>query len=139
VVKILNFLMKQRIAGGYWTDKWHLSPYYATSHIIITCNGYAPEIAADAVQWILKTQNTNGSWGVQMPTAEETAYCIQALWSWMQQHTGGEQYKAAIRNAITWLLDHADPPYHPLWIGKCLYCPENVIRSAILSALSCEV
>jgi hypothetical protein len=29
-----------------------------------------------------------------------------------------------------------DPPYPPLWIGKSLYSPGLVVRSAILSALS---
>ena len=35
-----------------------------------------------------------------------------------------------------WLLAHAQPPYPPLWIGKCLYGPQNVVRSAILNALT---
>jgi hypothetical protein len=29
-----------------------------------------------------------------------------------------------------------DLPYPPLWIGKCLYNPSLVIRSAVISALA---
>jgi len=34
-----------------------------------------------------------------------------------------------------WLAEHAEGPYTPLWIGKSLYSPNLVVRSAILSAL----
>lgn len=140
VRKVVNFLEHARIPGGYWQDKWHLSPYYVTSHVIIACAGFIPELVLQAVNWILMTQNKNGSWGMFMPTAEETAYCMQALWVWGQNHAGDTQSKAlkAIRSALNWLNDHAEPPYPPLWIGKCLYCPENVIRSAVLSALNIQ-
>jgi hypothetical protein len=37
---------------------------------------------------------------------------------------------------VRWLEEHADPPYPPLWIGKCLYNPRLVIRSAVISALT---
>jgi len=33
------------------------------------------------------------------------------------------------------LNEHAVDPYLPLWIGKGLYCPQYIVRSAILSAL----
>jgi hypothetical protein len=29
-----------------------------------------------------------------------------------------------------------DKPYPPLWIGKCLYSPQLVVRSAAISALA---
>jgi hypothetical protein len=41
-----------------------------------------------------------------------------------------------LKQGALWLADHALPPYPPLWIGKCLYCPELVVQSAILSALA---
>jgi hypothetical protein len=40
-----------------------------------------------------------------------------------------------LRRGAAWLAEHAEPPYPPLWIGKCLYCPVLVVRSAVLSAL----
>jgi halimadienyl-diphosphate synthase len=131
--KILNYLKKSRVAGAYWLDKWNISPYYTTTHAIIVCAGFANDLAASSVQWILDTQNKDGSWGVQSPTAEETAYCIQALHIWSQH--GDAVSKDSIQRARTWLKDHVEPPYPPLWIGKGLYSPELVVRSTIVSAL----
>jgi len=132
----LRYLERGRTRDGYWYDKWHLSPYYVTSHVIIACAGYAPELVLQAVKWMIATQGADGAWGAYLPTAEETAYCIQALWVWTQHQANQPSATAAVRRALPWLQDHAAPPYPPLWIGKCLYCPEHVIRSAVQSALS---
>jgi halimadienyl-diphosphate synthase len=134
VQKLLTFLRGIRSENPYWFDKWHASPYYSTSHVIIACTGYDDELAFEAVQWILDTQNPDGSWGYyNSPTAEETAYCLQALVIWQEQKN--KVPAGALRGGAAWLAGHMDPPYHPLWIGKCLYCPVLVVRSAILSAL----
>ena len=85
------------------------------------------------MSWTLKTQNADGSWGCYLPTAEETAYCVQALAIWKRH--GGRVPRDVLRRGAAWLAEHAEPPYPPLWIGKCLYGPELVIRSAVLSAL----
>ena len=34
-----------------------------------------------------------------------------------------------------WLEEHMELTYPPLWIGKCLYSPQLVVRSAVISAL----
>jgi len=88
----------------------------------------------DAVEWLLRTQNVDGSWGTYLPTAEETAYAIQALWIWNEH--AARVPKDALRDGARWLQEHMDPPYPPLWIGKCLYNPNLVIRSAVVSALA---
>ncbi|MFB0535652.1 MAG: prenyltransferase/squalene oxidase repeat-containing protein [Anaerolineae bacterium] len=133
VQKILRFLRRAQILHLSWFDKWHASPYYPTAHAVITCAGYDDELVNDAVCWILGTQNGNGSWGYYMPTAEETAYCLQALIAWKRH--GGQVPGDVLKRGAAWLADHTEPPYPPLWIGKCLYCPELVVRSAIMSAL----
>jgi halimadienyl-diphosphate synthase len=133
VQKILRFLKRVQTSNSYWFDKWHSSPYYTTSHAIIECAGFADEIALSAVDWILKTQNEDGSWGFYLPTAEETAYCLQALAIW--RRNGGQVSPAILKKGATWLIDHLDEPYPMLWIGKSLYCPELVVQSSILSAL----
>jgi len=133
VQKILNYLKDSRIADAYWLDKWNLTPFYTTAHAIIACAGFADDIVTPSVQWILDNQNKDGSWGIRFPTAEETAYCIQALHTWSQY--GGAIPKDSIKRARIWLKDHIGPPYPPLWIGKGLYSPELVVRSAIVSAL----
>jgi halimadienyl-diphosphate synthase len=35
-----------------------------------------------------------------------------------------------------WLEEHMDKPYPPLWIGKCLYSPTLVVRSAVIGAMA---
>jgi halimadienyl-diphosphate synthase len=130
IQKIKTFLKQVRGKRPFWVDKWHSSPYYSTSHYIIACTGSQDDYVNKAVEWILSHQQKNGSWGTNMPTAEETAYCLQALSIW-----GRNIPKATIKHGISWLRDHMDPPYYPLWIGKGLYSAGNVVRSAILSAL----
>jgi len=117
----------------FWFDKWHTSPYYSTAHAIINAAGLNDGMLEDAIYWILQTQNSDGSWGFYMPTAEETAYCLQALVKWKRH--GHAVPESVLTRGADWLADHAEPPYPPLWIVKCLYSPVLLVRSAILSAL----
>ena len=133
VQKVRYFLCQQQTTQKFWIGKWHISPYYPTSHAIIASAGYDDTLVEKAVDWILTTQNRDGSWGYYNPTAEETAYCLQALAIWKRH--GQPVPDDVLQRGAIWLADHMDPPYPPLWIGKCLYCPTLVVRSAILSAL----
>ena len=133
VRKARDFLRRERSQEGFWVDKWHASPYYATAHAIIACAGYDNELVKDAVSWLITTQNSNGSWGYYMPTAEETAYSLQALSIWKQNY--GTVPFGVIERGVNWLVHHMDLPYPPLWICKSLYSPVLIVRSAILSAL----
>lgn len=134
VQKILTFLRKVRGDNAFWVDKWHISAYYPTAHAVIACAGFENDLVADSVEWLLKTQNKNGSWGSYIQTAEETAYAMQALWFWNEKVA--KIPKSVFKNGARWLSEHMDQPYPPLWIGKCLYNPQLVIRSAVISALS---
>ncbi|HET90017.1 MAG TPA: cyclase [Chloroflexi bacterium] len=135
VQKALRFLREARTGHPFWFDKWHASPYYTTGLAINACLGYADDVAREAVQWTISTQNEDGSWGYyDMPTAEETAYCLQALTVWNQSKNNVPP--DVLINGALWLREHIDPPYPPLWIGKCLYSPVLVVRSTILSALT---
>lgn len=133
VAKVLGFLDRVQTIRLFWFDKWHSSPYYPTTHLVIAAAGYADWLVDNAVYWILETQNRDGSWGYYMPTAEETAYCLQALMIWKRH--GHLVPDDAIRRGAQWLASHIHDPIPPLWIGKSLYCPVLVVRSAILSAL----
>ncbi|MGC1376089.1 MAG: hypothetical protein WA821_07705 [Anaerolineales bacterium] len=136
VQKVLRFLKRAQTRHSFWFDKWHASPYYTTCHAIIAGAGYADELATTAVDWVLNTQNEDGSWGFYAPSAEETAYCLQALAVWKRQGKGDEEISTDIlKRGADWLAEHMDEPYPWLWIGKSLYCPELVVESAILSAL----
>jgi len=135
VEKVLGFLRRSRDKRlPFWADKWHSSPYYATSHAIIACIGIDNELVGESVEWILQTQNRDGSWGTYLPTAEETAYAIQALWMWDQKVA--RIPNKTLKNGVRWLKDHTNDTYPPLWIGKCLYSPNLVIQSAVISALT---
>jgi len=134
VQKIIKFLMANRRDGHYWLDKWHTSPFYPTAHIVIAAHDYDHSMCRDAVEWILERQRPSGGWGsFGVSTAEETAYCLQALNVWRTH--GGAVSEDRIQRAASWLEEHSSPPYPYLWIGKVLYCPEHVVTSSILSAL----
>ena len=138
VQKVLLFLKQAQVGHPFWFDKWHASPYYTTCHAVIAATGYADELVKNAVEWILNTQNEDGSWGFydDTPSAEETAYCLQALAIWKRDGKGDEEIPADVfAHGANWLKAHMDDPYPWLWIGKSLYCPELVVESAILSAL----
>ena len=83
---------------------------------------------------MLSSQNRDGSWGTYLSTAEETAYAIQALW--ILDEKVAKVPKSVFKNGARWLREHMDRPYPPLWIGKCLYNPSLVIRSAVICALA---
>ncbi len=133
VQKVLGFLKEVRTNETFWYDKWHASPYYATTQAVIAGINYTDELLENAISWILETQNRDGSWGYYLPTAEETAYCLQALALWKRY--GGQVPNEVLKRGRNWLLGNAALPYPPLWIDKCLYCPELIVRSAVLSAL----
>jgi halimadienyl-diphosphate synthase len=133
IQKLIRYLNRVKIDNSYWTDKWHSSLYYSTTHYIIACAGYQNELAIPSINWLVSNQKPNGAWGTFMPTAEETAQCLQALCTWEKKT--GARFDHAIENGTKWLEEHAEDPYPPLWIGKGLYCPELIVRSTVLSAL----
>jgi len=135
VQKIIRFLKKNRLDDAYWLDKWHLSPYYPTSHFVIAAYNYERSMCSQAVDWIMQSQKPDGSWGFynNTSTAEETAYCVQALKIWDLNVSKIPREKFEL--ATSWLEDNFTFPNPSLWIGKVLYCPEYVVKSAILSAI----
>ena len=133
VRKVIGFLDRVQTIRLFWFDKWHTSPYYTTSHLVIVAAGYADDLIDNAAFWIMETQNADGSWGYYMPTGEETAYCLQALVLW--KRAGHKVPDEVLQRGANWLMRHIDDPVPPLWIGKCLYAPVQVVRSAIYSAL----
>ncbi len=135
VKKITRFLRSVMQPAGFWFDKWHASPYYATSHAVITFAGYDDVQVESAVEWILSTQRSNGAWGYYEDcTPEETSYCIQALSIWCL-HSSTPRVRNSIRLAYNWMISNPNAQNPSLWIGKALYCPSKVVRSSILSAL----
>jgi halimadienyl-diphosphate synthase len=131
--KVAKWLRSVQIDGHYWMDKWHTSPYYATAHAIIALIGTDHDLAGSAIQWILDTQRADGCWGYyDRPTAEETAYCLQAL-STYDRHAQPVNREVLARGRQGLLACTGEMP--ALWIGKCLYTPIRVVESTVYSAL----
>jgi halimadienyl-diphosphate synthase len=133
VRKVVKFLRQNRILDTFWVDKWQISPYYATSQMIIAAAGFVDDVIEDAIYWIFDTQKQSGAWGYFNPSAEETANCLQALFIW-QRH-GGKVSNEVLKRGLDWLLKNAENCHEPFWVCKSLYAPELIVRSIILSAL----
>ncbi|MER5261809.1 prenyltransferase/squalene oxidase repeat-containing protein [Actinosynnema sp. NPDC002837] len=137
--RISGWLLDHQRADGCWWDKWHASPYYATSCCAgaLTRAGRSDSSAAigRAVAWVLATQRPDGSWGRWAGTAEETSYSIQTL-----LHCGGSADPGVVARAVAdgcafLLLNGSPDDYPPLWHDKDLYAPVNVITAVRIAAL----
>jgi halimadienyl-diphosphate synthase len=135
VEKLVRFLKKE-CSGGFWTDKWHVSPYYPTSHAVIALCNVDHSLAQKAVSWLLETQNENGMWGKNGGTLEETSYVVQAL-MYYHQHVERIDIENVYKAVSTLNIESsARISVNPddLWIGKVLYTPARVLWSSIASA-----
>jgi halimadienyl-diphosphate synthase len=138
--QIIVMLLNQRKYNMYWTDKWHASPLYATSHALVALlreKQYLAHTCQATRDWLIHTQRKDGSWGFfDVGTAEETAYVLTAL---LHYHKYVPVSREVLQRGVTYLRSalEQDPTQYPeLWIAKCLYSPFDIIRSAILSALT---
>ncbi|WP_241825009.1 prenyltransferase/squalene oxidase repeat-containing protein [Micromonospora sp. CB01531] len=135
--RLTAVLREHQQPDGQWHDRWHASPYYATACCTRALNdfgrGSTAESVAKAVDWVLSTQRSDGSWGRWDSTAEETAYALQVLLSTRPQAAG---VGTVVRRGYSYLRHAAgrgaDPP---LWYGKELYHPRAIVRAAVLAAL----
>lgn len=141
IENIEEMLIKSRRFRLFWTDKWHASPFYATAYALIALlNGsdVCRQACADSVDWLVHAQRADGSWGFfDRGTVEETAYAMLAL---QLAFRHGAVPADILRRGAAYLLAYQDPEngpqsYVPLWLGKCLYAPNDIIRSAVLSVL----
>jgi halimadienyl-diphosphate synthase len=138
VEKIIGFLRSQRRPLGFWVDKWHASPYYATACVLHALR-QSGRLREDDVphDWVLTTQYDDGSWGYfGRGNPEETSYALMTLLA------GVDREERPIRSAIERALDYLmpfvnerwDADAEPLWLSKTLYAPRQIVQSAILHA-----
>jgi halimadienyl-diphosphate synthase len=128
--KILAILHKEFLCY----DKWHVSPYYLLSMAVIALCRVDRELASYYVKWLTCTQRTNGGWGQQSATLEETAYAITALVYW-HKHIA-KVPMPVIEKGRQYLVTHNGNKDEPaLWIGKSLYYPTAVVEGAVIAAL----
>ncbi len=137
VEKLLAYLQSQKARGAYWFDKWHVSPYYATTQVIFAIAPLDRELIEDSIQWIEGTQRPDGGWGFYgFTTLEETALALQGLLAYAR--SGGKVSAEIIRRGASFLQRgvEADNDLPALWIAKGLYCPPLVVRSILLGAMA---
>ncbi len=131
--KVIKYLRDARVDGDHWVDKWHGSPFYATAHAVFALTASAPELCRPAYTWFKNSQLKDGSWGwFGNGTPEETAYAIQALMTAPAETLAAMTEQ--LRRAAAYLNETEAEPVIPMWVGKTLYGPSQVIRSAVLSA-----
>ncbi len=137
--QIILMLLNNRKYNMYWTDKWHSSPYYATSHALLALfkeGSYLIQAYQHTIDWLLHTQREDGSWGFfDRGTAEETAYVLTTLLHYNRLDPIDQKVLHRSANYLARAYGDSNAIYSPLWIVKCLYAPKNIIRSAILAAL----
>lgn len=130
--KIVKFL-KRTCKDGRFDDKWNISPYYTTGHAIIALADVENDIVEKSVDYIISTQNENGSWGLIGGNREETAYALQGL---LYYHLNIEKIDTKImEDGVRFLLHNLSSPFVELWVSKGLYAPINVALSAELSVI----
>ncbi|NOK63857.1 MAG: hypothetical protein GFH27_549357n24 [Chloroflexi bacterium AL-W] len=128
---VLQFLKKILLqqSNGLLTDKWHVSPFYATSRAIIATHELDTTLCQKLTQTLLEHQRVDGSWGYKEGTAEETSYALLALClttptlNWQSISSGATALKRLYYQ-----------PWPAQWIGKSLYLPHQVVASAIYAA-----
>ena len=137
--QVIIALLNNRQYNTYWTDKWHASPYYVTSHALIALSREAPyivHVCRNTIDWIAGTQRDDGSWGFfEFGTPEETAYALMALLHYDRYELVDRD---VIRRGAAYLertYQGIDSIYPEFWIGKDLFSPTAVACSAILAAL----
>jgi halimadienyl-diphosphate synthase len=134
--KILGYVLGARHHGAFWTDKWHVSPYYPTSRALMILPSHLPGSMEETVNWLLATQHEGGAWGHFEPTAEETALTLLAL---LKYHREVRPLpRGPMHRAARYLVVEGGPfqeRYPELWFSKALYAPTLVVRSTIIGAL----
>ncbi|MDG4811323.1 prenyltransferase/squalene oxidase repeat-containing protein [Micromonospora sp. WMMD1120] len=137
VAALARWLGDEQQPDGSWVDRWHASPYYATSCVVAALDRYAPAGAGAAavdraVDWVVATQRTDGTWGRWSGTTEETAYALHVLLG--VDRPSRPSVRAAISRGYRHLntVDSRDD-HIPLWHDKDLYMPTLIVRAAILA------
>lgn len=63
--KLITYLLGQRTVQGFWRDKWHLSPYYATMSCMLALTSAPRDELGETtfvstLAWLMWTQRPDG-------------------------------------------------------------------------------
>jgi halimadienyl-diphosphate synthase len=140
---VLAFLMANRVFDTYWVDKWHTSPYYATTHVLVGICRAAPELLDEChrtVEWLMHTQREDGSWGFfDRGTVEETAYAMIALLHY-HRHRSRLVDSMVLEKGARFIYQmcegsESETWYPRLYIEKCLYTPQDIVHATVLASI----
>jgi halimadienyl-diphosphate synthase len=136
--RIVTMLLAAQKYQSYWIDKWHASPFYATSHVLVALITTREPLLSECLNSIesyLHMQRDDGSWGFfGRGTAEETAYALLALLHYHRQVKAVDTEFLKRGAAYLYRMMDSGQDYPALWIAKTLYAPESIVRSAIIAA-----
>lgn len=137
----LKLLLSHRAPDGTWSgDKWHASWLYLTSHVIAAlCAANQAHLALDSVPGILARRRSDGSWGANQPSLEDTTYAVLALQCLERVGILPEAGQYVLNDALAWIQTHmhdSRTTNQSYWIGKELYRPQRIVQSLTLSALT---
>jgi hypothetical protein len=135
-----DWLLAQQQPDGFWTDKWHASPYYATERCVTALAPYEGSHVVStlraAADWVLTSQRDDGSWGVWSGTAEETAYAVKILLRSPDLVRQPQIDRALVRAEAVLHAANSRGHRHPaLWHDKTLYAPEAMVQAEVMAAL----
>ena len=137
--RVVTMLLASRKYQSYWTDKWHASPFYATSHVLLSLLQSNEPLISEclgSIDWMIHMQRSDGSWGYfNQGTAEETAYVLLTLLGFHQRFGSVDADVMRRGAAYLWRTYETIEAYPDLWIAKSLFAPEGVVESAILAAM----
>lgn len=135
--KALQYLLKTQNSSGFWDDKWHGSPWYVTSRIVMAliCSQYRDKAPIKkAIRWIIKTRHSNGLWGFGKGTAEETSYALMSLLLFHKHIAPLDQ--SIFRQARRGLERRINNKQFPeLWIGKAFFAENAIAEITVLATL----
>jgi len=137
--RVVTMLLASRKYQSYWIDKWHASPLYATSHVLISLLQSKEPLVSEclgSLDWLVHLQRDDGSWGFfGCGTAEETAYALLTLLHYHRQFNLVDRQVLRRGAAFLWRTPGRNRALPDLWIAKSLFAPEGVVRAAILAAM----
>ncbi len=153
VARTRSWLIAQQSVEGFWTDRWHASPYYATWCCVLALDAAGSQGAhirgalRRAARCVVDSQREDGGWGLWVTTAEETAYALMVL---IAAGSPTRAARTAIAHGYSVLsarlagtrppdgLSTGDPDLGDdpaMWHDKDLYRPDAIVRGAVLAAL----
>ncbi|MFD8982933.1 hypothetical protein [Streptomyces sp. NPDC059564] len=131
LLPVLRWLHHQTAQNPGQVCKWHLSQAYTLGEMTRVMSKInhplARTLCTDASERLTRTQNSDGGWGIDGSTAEETAYAAIGLAAAAGCGLAGPDWDRTLRRAHRFLSTH-EPRLTPRWLGKTLYCVQPLVH-----------